>query len=222
MTTLILSENNIPQETDKLLETFSTTWPFTQTVTCEDATLLYTHCPSLDDISNNIPVFHIYEYQGQYVCGVSNFIGNAYTLSKTIILESTIGQHVDITIMGLNNNQPIKSKVDTGAACCSLNAKNIKLTDSTVEFEYGNSKYKFNLSGHQQIETADNGVEERPVITVTCKLGNEVIKNVQVNLNDRTGLDDFLAGVNLLKHTNSTIDPKLEGLISQCLALLSS
>ena len=95
------------------------------------------------------------------------------------------------------------------------------MSNDIVEFDHGTSRYRMNVEGGQQIQTADNGTETRPVVLFNCKVGNDLVKQVQVNLNDRTGLDEFLIGQNLLKQINVKIDPKLEHLVSQCLSRLS-
>jgi hypothetical protein len=186
----------------------------------EDINLIYHHNPTEDDFVKNIPVFQIYEYQNQYICGVYNFIDGVYAVDNTFVLENTIGTHTDVTIMGLNNNQPFKGKVDTGAQCCCLNAKNIKVNGNEVSFELGGSRYSLKTSGTHEVENAE-GSELRPVITVCCKINDEVVKDVSVNLNDRGDLDDFLIGVNLLSKLNCTIDPRIDELVTQCLNRLS-
>lgn len=220
MTTSTLTENN-SEEISIVTREFSPMWPFTQGILREDVNTLYTHSLTPGDFEKNIPMFQIYECEGKYVCGVHNFIADQYKLDRTFILEDTIGNHVDIVLLGVNDNKPIRGKVDTGAACCSMHATNIHISDKTVEFDLGNSRYRLNLEGNQQIQTADNGTENRPVVLFNCKMNGELIKNVQVNLNDRTGLEPFLVGQNLLKQTNAKIDPKLEHLVEQCLSHLS-
>mgnify|MGYP003351837435 CR=1 FL=1 len=67
---------------------------------------------------------------------------------------------------------------------------------------------------HEQIQTADGGIEERPVVTLTCKIGNESAP-IQVNLNDRTNLEPFLIGMNLINQFDCKIDPKVNELINK-------
>jgi hypothetical protein len=219
MTNLILHETTTVEDKPKIT-TFSPKWPFTQAVLHEDINIIYHHTPTEADFVKNIPVFQIYEYQNQYICGVHNFVDDTYVLDRTFLLEDTIGTHTDVTIMGLNNNQPIRGKVDTGAHSCCLNAKNIKVNGGEVTFDLGDSRYTLKTSGTHDIQNAE-GSELRPVITVCCKVNDEVIKDVSVNLNDRGDLDDFLIGINLLSKLNCTIDPRLDELVTQCLNHLS-
>lgn len=182
----------------------------------EGSTLLYTHTPSLDDINNNIPVFSIYEHDKTVYCVTSDYVDGKYQFSKSLVLETTIGSHAQVEIIGINNNVPISGKVDTGAECCSLDAKNIQMDNEFVTFTFNNRTYKLKIASKQQIQTADGGIEERPVVTLTCKIGNESAP-IQVNLNDRTNLEPFLIGMNLINQFDCKIDPNLKEYIDQCL-----
>lgn len=185
----------------------------------DGSTLLYTHTPTLEDINNNIPVFSIYEHDNIAYCVTHNYMDGKYKPSNSFVLESTIGSHTEVEIIGINGGVPINGKVDTGAACCSLDAKNIHMDGEFVSFTFNNRTYKLKIASKQQIQTADGGVEERPVIQLTCKINGEAT-NVQVNLNDRTNLEPFLIGMNLIDKLNCKIDPNLKEYIDQCKNLL--
>ncbi len=131
--------------------------------------------------------------------------------------EKTIGRSLDVVIMGLNNNQPIKCKVDTGAELCSLDASDIKIVPSDesgkelVKFTFNDKIYTIALVQQQGVQTADGGINYRPVVNLSVKINGQVYSDVLFNLNDRSDMPDpILLGLNFLQQTDCFIDPKKE------------
>lgn len=185
----------------------------------ENAKLLHTFIPTVEQVEKNIPIFHLYENDGQKMI-VTMTYDNGYKPQESFILEDTMGTNPDVILLGLNDNQPIKAKVDTGAGSCSLNAKNIKFDDHSVSFDFNNRHYKMGLYAKHDIQTADGGSEIRPVIKLSVRINNESVPDVSVNLNDRGQLDDFLIGMNLIEKLNVKIDPSLKEYVDQAVELL--
>ena len=185
----------------------------------ENAKLLHTFIPTVEQVEKNIPIFHLYENDGQKMI-VTMTYDNGYKPHDSFILEDTMGTRPTVVLLGLNDNQSIQAKVDTGAGSCSLNAKNIKFDDHSVSFDFNNRHYKMGLYAKHDIQTADGGSEIRPVIKLSVRINNESVPDVSVNLNDRGQLDDFLIGMNLIEKLNVKIDPSLKEYVDQAVELL--
>lgn len=130
--------------------------------------------------------------------------------------DRKVGLSLDITLVGLNGDNPLQAKVDTGAEECSLDAQNVREdTDSisgsgTVTFSLGEYQYKMAIHGHQSISSADGGTKNRPTIKVGVRYGEEYIPDVVFNLNDRSSMDyPVLLGVTFLKAAKLVVDPSL-------------
>ncbi len=123
--------------------------------------------------------------------------------------DTTVGLDSKITIMGINGNNPLKAKIDTGADLCSLHATDIKFNDQTVSYTIDNRTYTSKL--HKVITIARAGDEQkRPTTLFTVIIGDKKFDNVEVNLSDRSGLDTpFLLGKNLIELADIKIDPNV-------------
>jgi hypothetical protein len=136
--------------------------------------------------------------------------------------EPTIGGHIEVVLMSFNQDKPIRGKVDTGATICSLHAEHIDIKSNQYEpdeqvasFIFNDAKYVIGLEQHQSVQSADGGVEYRPVIKFTVKHGETVVPDVLFNLNDRSGMEDqLLIGMNLLDELGLLIDPKMEAVVN--------
>lgn len=127
-----------------------------------------------------------------------------------------VGLNLDVTLVGLNGDNPLRAKVDTGAEECSLDAQNInedvdEVTGTgTVTFSLGDYQYKMSIHGHQSISSADGGTKNRPTIKVGVRYGEEYIPDVVFNLNDRSSMDyPVLLGVSFLTTAKLVVDPSL-------------
>jgi hypothetical protein len=122
------------------------------------------------------------------------------------IIEEAIGLEVPIELIGIGD-EPFNAKVDTGAACCSLGAEDIQCSGTRVQFTIGDKTYRATCHSKQNIQTSE-GDEERPVISLTCKIKDDVFQNVLFNLNDRSQLKhSVLLGLNLLDKLKTDISP---------------
>lgn len=134
-------------------------------------------------------------------------LGVMYTTANRIsnnISESIeISPHETIVIDGINGNQPIKAKIDTGADMCCLHATNIVANNNIVTFVSFGKKYQMNVVDMQHIKQADSDESTaRPVVSLNVKIADKYVTNIQFNLNDRSNMDcHVLIGKNLLsKH----------------------
>ncbi len=129
--------------------------------------------------------------------------------------DRIIRTHVSIILSGFNGNQPIKAKVDTGAGVCSLNANNVQVDrkNGMVAFDFGDKHITMPVVDTEAVLTAENGVENRPVVefdvvvpNTDSQKKNKVISKVQFNLNDRSGMPDkLLLGQNFIKAGNFVV-----------------
>lgn len=128
---------------------------------------------------------------------------------QRICEDTTVGLDANITVMGINSNNPIKAKIDTGADLCSMHATDIKFNDQTVSYTIDNRTYTSKL--HKVITIARAGDEQkRPTTLFTVVIGEKKFDNVEVNLSDRSGLDTpFLLGKNLIELADIKIDPNV-------------
>lgn len=131
----------------------------------------------------------------------------------------TVGQYVDIVLIGFNNEQPIHGKTDTGATFCSLHADNIKVkkdplgteNEEVASFTYNGTNYTMNVEQYQAISSADGGTTQRPVVRFNVRIKDKVVRDVLINLNDRSDMDDkMLVGMNLLQQAKLVVDPSIE------------
>lgn len=141
--------------------------------------------------------------------------------------EPVMGAHIDIKLLSFNGEQPIKAKVDTGATVCSIHGGKIAIRNDpyypenqVVDFVFNEKKYTMGLVQTQSVQTADGGVENRPVVQFSVRYKDRTIENVLFNINDRSGMDSLvLVGLNLLKELDIKIDPTMEAVDSQPIVL---
>lgn len=132
--------------------------------------------------------------------------------------EPAIGTQIEIEIASLNNHKLIIGKVDTGASVCSLHADNIQVKkdpldpeQSIVKFTIDDTTYSMNIEQQQSIQTADGGVEYRPLVKFNVVYDGRTFHDVMFNLNDRSQMDEkLLVGLNLLADIGYKIDPTQE------------
>jgi len=152
-------------------------------------------------------------------------IGHIMVREAEIADERIIKNKVSIVLTGFNGGKSIAAKVDTGAAISSLDANNVNVNreNGTVSFSFGDRTISMSLIDTQAVKTADGGVENRPVVAFDVTLPNEdstkqnrIVKKVQFNLNDRSGMPDkILLGQNFIKAGDfvvmgkETDDPKM-------------
>lgn len=131
----------------------------------------------------------------------------------------TLGTHLELTLIGFNQDQPIQGKVDTGATFCSLHAENIQVKRSPygtdeeeiVSFVFNKMNYSMNLEQYQAISSADGGVSQRPVVRFDVRIKDQIFHDVLFNLNDRSQMEDILlVGTNLLGKGKFLVDPAKE------------
>lgn len=148
--------------------------------------------------------------------GRSTSVVNSGIVKEANIENDRIIQHnISIILSGFNDNQQMPAKVDTGAQICSLHAENIKYNpnQNMVTFTFGEKRYTMPTLELQAVKTADNGVENRPVVTFdisvlnsSVDIKNKIVKRVKFNLNDRSSMPDkILLGQNFITAGNFVV-----------------
>jgi hypothetical protein len=112
------------------------------------------------------------------------------TKSRGISLEST-----NIIVNNINGNKPIKSKIDTTADICSLNAEDIEMEGSDVKFSLNEYNYRMQTCG-TIIDSTNN---EIPVVHFNIEMSGEVFENVKFAINNIPGDSLIHLGKNISK-----------------------
>lgn len=130
--------------------------------------------------------------------------------------QPKVGLDLDITLVGINGDNPIRAKVDTGAEECSLHAEDLTEDgdsvsgSGSVSFTFGEYKYKMAVHGHQSVSSADGGTTLRPTIKLGVRIGEDYIPDVIFNLNDRSSMEyPILLGTTFLRTARLVVDPNM-------------
>lgn len=136
-------------------------------------------------------------------------VGTGVVKEASISNDRLISTHVPIILSGFNDGKQLDAKVDTGAHICSLHAENIQHKPGTnmVSFVFGDRKYTMPAMETQAVQTADSGIENRPIVAFDVVLlnddvnaKNKILKRIKFNLNDRSEMPDkILLGQNFIK-----------------------
>lgn len=133
---------------------------------------------------------------------------------KEIDQSRIIPDIVKVMIVDVPVGNELTGKVDTGADICSLHATNINVDrgNDSVSFvcpELSNNTIRMPLAGQQAVRNS-SGTEYRPVVSLNIKVGDRMMKDIKVNLNDRSDMSEpFLLGQNALEAGKFIIDPNI-------------
>lgn len=164
-----------------------------------------------DLASNNVHITYISENLNKLVLTWKLSENLSFTSLGATLIEHNLLETIDIgfteqvVIQGINGDQPIESKIDTGADMCSLHATNIVIDSNTVQFQFNERKYRMRLSGTQPIKQAGAEASSRPIILVTLTIAGTTLKNIECNLSDRSDMTPLLIGKNALTNGDFTI-----------------
>lgn len=146
-------------------------------------------------------------------------VGGAGTIKegfKEIDQDRIIPDIVKVMIIDLPSGGEIVGKVDTGASVCSLHAEDIQIDrgNQKVSFmcpELSDNRFTVPLADQQAIRVpSSEKTEYRPVVKLNIKIAGKMLKEIDVNLNDRSHMDQpFLIGQNALEAGNFIIDPNI-------------
>ena len=137
-----------------------------------------------------------------------------------------IGDTVEIKLTNFTNKPVMQGKVDTGADFSSLNAERWSIDKERKKITFVNKEISPNviimdLVDQQPIQSADGGVQYRPVVRLNIKINDIVIPDVAFNLNNRSSMKfPILIGQNVLEKGKFLIDPLKENTIEQTLTVL--
>ena len=137
--------------------------------------------------------------------------------TKEIDADRIIADKVNVKFIDLSVANDIVAKVDTGAQITSLHATDIDISrngeGATVSFnapDLSNNRFTLPMVDQQPVKTSDGQTSNRPVIKMTMKIKNKLLKDILVNLNDRSKMDDpMLIGQNALEAGNFLVDPTI-------------
>lgn len=123
-----------------------------------------------------------------------------------------LGNMVEVGFVSLGAAK-LQGKVDTGATTSSLHASNVSINQdrNTVTFrceELSPNMITLDLSGVQEVHSADHGGEKRPIVKLDVTINGVPLRGVSFNLNDRSNMDTrILIGQNILQAGKFVIDP---------------
>lgn len=119
--------------------------------------------------------------------------------------QNTIGLRPQVTVIGINGNNPIEAKTDTGADMCSMHVDSVSVDGEQVTFSINGSQYKAPLVKQLNVKQADSAGESRPVIQCSISVNGKTVRNVECNLNNRDGMIPLLLGKNFLQQGDYSV-----------------
>ena len=136
-------------------------------------------------------------------------------VEKEEVGDRVIADKVEVHFLNLPVGGSLVAKVDTGAEMCSLNAQNVQINrgQGTVSFtapQLSKNSFSVPLADRQVVKTSGGNTTYRAVIKATLKIKGKILKDILVNLNDRSKMNDpMLLGQNALHAGNFLVDPKI-------------
>ena len=121
------------------------------------------------------------------------------TMNRGLLEGSEIGLSPEVVVIGVNSNQPIQAKTDTGADMCSMHVDSVSIDGEQVKFTISGSTYNTKLVNTMNVKQADSAGESRPVIKCNLSVDGATVRDVEVNLNNREGMVPLLLGKNFLQ-----------------------
>lgn len=131
------------------------------------------------------------------------------------IEDRIIPDKVEVHFLNLPISGSVVGKVDTGAEMCSLHAEQVQLNreERTVTFvcpQLAHSRITSPLVDQQAIKTSGGETTYRAVIRASLKIKGKILKDIEINLNDRSEMDHpMLVGQNALEVGKFLIDPNI-------------
>lgn len=125
--------------------------------------------------------------------------------------EKILGIEADVRFTSVGN-KTVKGKIDTGASCSSLHSTDITVNKDRNSVTFNSPAISDNvitmdLSGVQNVHSADGGGNERPMVKFDIEVNGTPIQGALFNLNDRSNMDTMvLIGQNILKAGDFQID----------------
>ena len=113
----------------------------------------------------------------------------------------TVGRSEEILLLPQGVKLP--ARIDTGAAICSLDARDLKIRNDVAEFKlpdaYGGLQLRLPVVRWGKVRSA-NSREKRPVVELEIRLGPKLMR-VEANLADRSQFKNYpvLIGRNALQ-----------------------
>lgn len=134
---------------------------------------------------------------------------------KEEIEDRIIADKIEVHFLNMPVSNALVAKVDTGAEMCSLHATNVQINrgEGTVSFvapQLSKNTITMSLSDQQAVKTSGGDTKYRAVIKATLKIKGKVLKDILINLNDRSEMrDPMLLGQNALQVGKFLIDPNI-------------
>jgi hypothetical protein len=140
-------------------------------------------------------------------------VSEEHDVKITLTLENDnrpiIGNTITISFPELNT-QNAEAKVDTGAEMSCLHAEDIKFNEEagSVSFVFDGKRITMNCAGSVDIQTADHGLDKRPIVKLQVVTDQGTLNGVDFNLNDRSEMPhQILLGKSFLQAGDFLIDP---------------
>ena len=131
------------------------------------------------------------------------------------IEDRIIPDKVEVHFLNLPIAGSVVGKVDTGAEMCSLHAEQVQINreQRTVTFvcpQLAHSRLTVPMVDQQAIKTSGGDTTYRAVIKASLKIKGKVLKDIEINLNDRSEMEHpMLVGQNALEVGKFLIDPNI-------------
>jgi ribosomal protein S6--L-glutamate ligase len=120
--------------------------------------------------------------------------------------DSIISGIEPVVLKRFNDNQPIESRVDTGAGYCSIHGENIVEEDNFIVFTFNDVRYKVPVDRKIHILSSDGGRVQRSIIKFAVIFNNKEYQDIEFTVTDREHLKySVLIGRNLLSLSDSLI-----------------
>ena len=138
---------------------------------------------------------------------------NEADLSK--LEDRIIPDKAEVHFLNLPISGSVIGKVDTGAEMCSLHAEQVQINrgERRVSFicpQLSRSRLTVPLEDQQAIKTSGGNTTYRAVIKAAIKIKGKILKDIQINLNDRSEMDHpMLIGQNALQDGKFLVDPNI-------------
>jgi hypothetical protein len=134
---------------------------------------------------------------------------------QNAIEDRIIPDKVEVHFLNLPISGSVIAKVDTGAEMCSIHAEQVQIDrgDRRVSFvcpQLSHSRLTVPMVDQQAIKTSGGQTTYRAVIQASIKVKGKVLKDIEINLNDRSEMEHpMLIGQNALEVGKFLIDPNI-------------
>lgn len=129
--------------------------------------------------------------------------------------NNVLGKATKVRVLSIPGSQELDGIVDTGATICSLHTDQYSVNSGRNKVTFlckALSPHHVTMDMEQPIQVRNaDGMESRPTIKLNLDIGGHPLRDVLVNLNDRSILGQpFLIGLNALEQGKFHVDPSMD------------